>query len=170
MWSEHRGPLLSLSALLFSSLPTFAVLREVKVKGLMLLRLGQENNCLFQCLVKKTREQLKQSHWSEQPWCDQWEKHPLQVLPTGFPFGCWARKVSASLWHCLSSAALNFHKQVLPDCWCAGKLLRDRPLTHQRGKNQSRDQALYFKGVCVCVGSLSNPETLHMYSGAAEEK
>ena len=54
------------------------------------------------------------------------------------------------------------------------------PLTHQRGKNQSRDQALYFKGVCVCVcvcvcvlqsrRCLSNLETLHAGMDKAEAK
>lgn len=49
-------------ALLFSSFPPFAAVREVKVNGLMPLKLGQENSRLFQWLVKDTREQLKQSH------------------------------------------------------------------------------------------------------------
>jgi hypothetical protein len=140
----------------------------------MPLKLGQANNHLFQWTVKNTRTQNRATEVNNHDATNRRNipsRYSLQgsllvarpgrsVHLYGIPF---------------QVCRLNVSKQVPHDCRCTGKLLRERPLTHQRSTNQSRDQALYFKGVCVCVcvcacvcykgrGSLSNLETLHIYT------
>lgn len=89
------------------------------------------------------------------------KKHPLQVLPTGLPFGCWAREVSGSPGHSLSRAQPDRQKQVLRDCRRAERVLRERDPWPTRGGGTKAGSALYFRGVYggvfvggVCVGGV----------------
>ena len=96
------------------------------------------------------REHLKQSHWTEQPWCDQgrnipFRRSPRGSLPAAGPEGqpiAMALPFKRMGWRSETGSAWLVVRRRTP---------QRETLDPPEGENQSRDQALYFKGVCVCV-------------------
>ena len=96
------------------------------------------------------REHLKQSHWTEQPWCDQgrnipFRRSPRGSLPAAGPEGqsiAMALPFKRTGWRSETGSAWLVVRRRTP---------QRETLDPPEGENQSRDQALYFKGVCVCV-------------------